>query len=262
MDKVMEIDERVIQRAMKPFPNIKEIVPYSTPVVSFGNPTNARVLTVGINPSSLEFLTAGKNKKVLPFGEKRLVDLEVLGINEAQDITREAAVKVIQGCYGYFDVSAKPYMTWFKHLNENVNKFFNTDYREKSAAHVDLVQWATDPVWGNISNPATKNLLLDGDVDFLRYQIDSDPHEVVFLNGKQVFEQLTEHKIVSAKIEQTIHYQTKSGKSIPVNLYLGSTANRTLVMGWSRTFPGHHISDLALPNVVEQLHNHFNKYSK
>jgi hypothetical protein len=260
MDK--EIEERVIERAMEPYPKISEIVPFSTPVISFGNPVHARVLTVGINPSSLEFLTAGKHKKVLPTGEKRLVDLQVLGIKEASGLTREAAIRVIQGCYGYFDSSSKPYMTWFKHLNKNVCNFFGADYRKGSAAHVDLVQWATDPVWGNISNPATRESLLDGDVEFLKYQIDSNAHLVIFMNGKQVFEQLTAHKIVKANIDQTIRYQTKLGKSIPINFYKGITENKTLVLGWSRTFPGHHISNEALPKVVEQLHNHFEKYAR
>jgi hypothetical protein len=82
------------------------------------------------------------------------------------------------------------------------------------------------------------------------------------MNGKQVFEQLTAHKIVKANIDQTIRYQTKLGKSIPINFYKGITENKTLVLGWSRTFPGHHISNEALPKVVEQLHNHFEKYAR
>lgn len=254
------IEERVIERAMAIFPEIKEIVPFSTPVVSFGNPTNASVLTIGINPSSLEFLSGGKNKRVLPMGKKRLVDLEVLQVKEPKQLTEEMAVKVVEGCFDYFSQSSKPYMTWFKHLDNNVNKFFGSSYREFSAAHLDLVQWATDPVWGNIKDPTVKNLLLEGDVDFLRYQIESSPHRVIFLNGKQVFEQLTKNGIVSAVADEPFTYQTKSGKNSSVSLYHGSSSNGTPVVGWSRTFPGHHISDNALVGVVEKLHQHFKKH--
>ena len=257
MGRKLIIETPVLERAMKPYPAIKEIVPYSTPVVSFGNPANANVLTIGINPSSLEFLSGGKNKKVLPVGKKRLVDLEVLQIKEPQQLTEEMAAQVVEGCFNYFSQSSKPYMTWFKHLDNNVNAFFGSSYREFTAAHLDLVQWATDPVWGNIKDPKTKNLLLHGDVDFLRYQIESTPHEVIFLNGKQVFEQLTNNKIVSAVANEPFTYLTKSGKPSSVSLYHGSSSNGTPVVGWSRTFPGHHISDKALVGVVEKLHQHF-----
>ena len=255
-----EIDERVIERAMKPYPIIKEIVPYSTPVVSFGNPANAKVLTVGINPSSLEFLTGGKIKSVLSNGKKRLVDLEVLGIKDPKQLTKEMAIQVVEGCYNYFKQSSNPYMTWFKHLDTKVNQYFKAGYRDDTAAHLDLVQWATNPVWGKITNSSIKDLLLEGDVDFLRYQIESAPHEVIFLNGKKVFEQLTTYKIVNADASHPIHYQTKTGKRSSVSFYYGSTTNGTPVVGWSRTFPGHHISDKALPGIVEKLHNHFRKY--
>ena len=256
------IEERVIERAMKPYPKIEEIVPYSTPVVSFGNPVNARVLTVGINPSSLEFLTGGKTKSVLTNGKKRLVDLEVLGIKDPKQLTREMAAQVVDGCYNYFKQYSNPYMTWFKHLDTNVNKYFKAGYRDETAAHLDLVQWATNPVWGKIKDSSTRDLLLEGDVDFLRFQIESSPHEVIFLNGKQVFEQLTTHKIVSADVGHPIYYQTKTGKRSSVSFYHGSAANGTPVVGWSRTFPGHHISDEALVGVVNKLHDHFEKNIK
>lgn len=260
MGRKWDIEGPVLERAMKAYPDINEIVPYSTPVVSFGNPVNAIVLTVGINPSSREFLTGGKNKKVLSLGKKRLVDLEVLGIKEPRHLTEEMATRVVEGCFNYFSQSSKPYMAWFKHLETHVNKFFNSSYRDSSAAHLDLVQWATDPVWGNIKDLTKRNSLLDGDVDFLRYQIESSPHEVIFLNGKQVFEQLTRHKIVSAVADKPFTYQTKSGKNRSISLYHGASANGTPVVGWSRTFPGHHISGQALTGVVEKLHNHFKQH--
>ena len=138
------IEERVIERAMATYPDIKELVEFSTPVVSFGYPSSARMVTVGINPSSLEFLTSGKNKKILSADKKKLVDLETLGVKNPKALNREQAIKVIEGCYSYFNI--KPY-DWFDHLNKSVNSYFKCNYRDGSAAHLDLVQWATDPVW-------------------------------------------------------------------------------------------------------------------
>ncbi|CAN2189655.1 hypothetical protein MCEPAE42_00498 [Candidatus Nanopelagicaceae bacterium] len=253
------IEERVIERAMATYPEIKELVEFSTPVVSFGYPSSARMVTVGINPSSLEFLTPGKNKKILPANKKKLVDLETLRVKSPKALDREQAIKVIEGCYSYFNI--KPY-DWFDHLNRNVNSYFKCNYRDGSAAHLDLVQWATDPVWGNIEDESIKSGLLQGDVDFLRYQINTKKFEVIFLNGRQVFEQLTRHKIVEAVEADTVTYLTKTGKLLPVTFYQGQSQNGSCVLGWSRTFPGHHISGEALPGIVEKLHNHFERFKK
>ena len=259
METIYLIEERVIERAMANYPQIPQLVEFSTPVVSFGYPSNARMVTVGINPSSLEFLTADKNKKILPAAEKRLVDLEMLGVSNPKALTRETAIKVINGCYRYFDKTSKPYMKWFRHLNDNVNDYFDCDYRDGTAAHLDLVQWATHPVWGKIKDYGVREELLQSDADFLRFQINQKKYEVIFMNGKQVYEQLTNNKIVQAVAVETVTYLTTSGKSRPVTFYQGKSQNGTPVIGWSRTFPGHHISKESLPGVIEKLHKHFER---
>ena len=60
-----------------------DVVFGSTPVVSFGDFTKAKVATIGINPSSAEFM--GKSASatlngLLPEGKKRLADAETLGL--------------------------------------------------------------------------------------------------------------------------------------------------------------------------------------
>ena len=56
------IEDRVIERAMAQYPKVPELVEFSTPVVSFGYPRNAKVATLGINPSSNEFQIGSGNK--------------------------------------------------------------------------------------------------------------------------------------------------------------------------------------------------------
>jgi hypothetical protein len=56
-----EIKKRVLERVMTPYPKNCHLVPYSTPVVSFGNPETSTVATLGINPSSGEFFDKKKN---------------------------------------------------------------------------------------------------------------------------------------------------------------------------------------------------------
>lgn len=257
------IEEQVIKRAMAEYPNISELVKGSTPVVSFGYPAPAKVVTIGINPSSNEFQKSGKSKDLLSFPKKRLIDSEVLGIPSSQRLTREQAIAVIEGCYEYFYMREhNPYMTWFKHLNENINKHFGADYLDGSAVHLDLVQWATDPVWGNIKSPAIKSELLAADAEFLRYQMGVKRYDIVFMNGSQVTEQLIETKIVELSLTKEFAYKTKSGKSKKLEFYSGWTANGSLALGWSRTFPGHYISADALPTVIQEFHRFMDQQTK
>ena len=92
---------REIERILEKKPIGAPIVKNSTPVISFGDPNKALAATVGINPSSKEFLD-GKNE-ILPIEKKRLVDLDLLGKTSLNDLTVEDAEKIIDGCYNYFD---------------------------------------------------------------------------------------------------------------------------------------------------------------
>jgi len=60
-----------------------DVVYGSTPVVSFGDFTKAKVATIGINPSSLEFMdksNSATSNGLLPEGKKRLADAETIGL--------------------------------------------------------------------------------------------------------------------------------------------------------------------------------------
>jgi len=256
------IEERVIERAMATYPDIPEFVEYSTPVVAFGYPANAKMVTVGINPSSVEFQTKSKPSRVLAEGKKRLVDTQILGIEDPSALTQEEAIQVINGCYSYFDEGNNPY-DWFDHLNNHINKHFGNSYYAGTAAHLDLVQWATDPVWGNIKDETIKVQLLKNDADFLRYQVNSKKFEVIYLNGKSVFEQLTSNGIITAApTGKVIHFKTKSGAPRELICYQGESANGSLVLGCNKPFPGHYISGEELPRVVDELRTFFDQYTK
>jgi len=255
------IEERVIERAMATYPDIPEIVQSSTPVVSFGYPNDARVITVGINPSSSEFQVAGKSTKLLSVDKKRLVDTEVLRIKDPKSLTRDQAIRVIEGCYSYFD-SVNHY-DWFDHMNSSMNSYFKADYYDGSAAHLDLVQWATFPVWGGIESDETKDSLLEADVEFLRYQVNMKKYDAIYLNGASVFEQLTSNGIINAiETDNIIHYKTKSGAPRTLKCYQGESLNGSLVLGCNKPFPGHYISGEELPRVVLELHQFFDQYTK
>ena len=225
-----EIKKRVIERVMAPYPKNSHIVPYSTPVVSFGNPETSTVATLGINPSSREFLNDGMN--LLSGTEKRLVDTEVLGLSrEIESLNAEQAEEVIKGCFSYFEKN--PYK-WFSRLEEYVLSPANASYRLsddiniEQACHLDLIQWATDPVWRNIENKGVKEDLLESDLEFLRFQLTNYEFKKLFLNGGEVVKQF--EKLGLAKLTEVGKTSFQSGKS-KSSLYRGKYGD-TEVWGW------------------------------
>ena len=227
-----EIKKRVLERVMAPYPKNCHVVPYSTPVVSFGNPETSTVATLGINPSSREFLDDGMN--LLSGSEKRLVDTEVLGLpREIESLNVEEAEEVIQGCFDYFE-TGKYYKEWFSRLEEYVlnpagaSYFRSADEELERACHLDLVQWATDPVWGDIKDKGIQKTLLASDFDFLRFQLTSYNFKKLFLNGREVIEQFESLGLTEMTEVGKTPFQSGSKMS---SLYRGKFGN-TEVWGW------------------------------
>lgn len=245
-----EIKKRVLERVMTPYPKNCHIVPYSTPVVSFGNPESSTVATLGINPSSGEFFD--KKKNLLGSEKKRLVDLEVLGLtNEIEQLDFDQAEKVLQGCFQYFET--EKHYEWFNVLEEYVlepagaSYFQSTENEKERACHLDLVQWATDPVWGSIENTNVRSELLKNDFEFLRFQLDTYKFKKLFLNGQEVVTQFKNLGIAElVEVGQT-PFQS-DGKMSP--LYRGKYGD-TEVWGWGLNIQ----SSWITPSNREDLSN-------
>lgn len=220
------IEDRVIERAMAQYPKVPQLVEFSTPVVSFGYPQNAKVATVGINPSSNEFQIGNGNKSPLPADSKRLVDTESLATSQTQALTREQAIKVIEGCYSYFETN--PY-EWFDDLQEYALTPTGTSFKSGSACHLDLVQWATDPVWQDKRMPKeTKKLLLEKDKDFLEYQLTAYDFKYVFLNGSTVLEQVEKLNLLTLEKVGEVRFNQAGTRS---RIVAGEIGNKKFI-GW------------------------------
>jgi hypothetical protein len=225
-----EIKKRVLERVMAPYPKNCHVVPYSTPVVSFGNPETSTVATLGINPSSREFL--GKGKNLLAAEEKRLVDLETLGLtSEINQLDLEQAEKVLSGCVQYFEGTTT--YGWFLRLQEYVLDSVNASYKPSAeenvegACHLDLVQWATDPVWRHLDKGIQKTLL-ESDLEFLRFQLTNYGFKKLFLNGHEVVNQFKRLGLTELTEVGQTPYQSHGNKS---PLYRGKFGD-TEVWGW------------------------------
>lgn len=227
MNGAGSIPDYIAERVRRPHPAGGRVVPRSTPVISFGDHTRARVASVGINPSRLEFQTnAGA---LLAPGHKRLADLDVFGVLDVTDLNDRDVDVVLRWCQRYF--TTRPYRLWFDKLNTCV-RGTGADFYDGTACHLDLVQWATDPVWGSFpaGDRGVQEQLLQDDADFLRRQLASPNLEVVLLNGKQVVDQLQRLDIVTLTDVGPTPVGNRGRES---RLLEGRTQQGAVVLGWT-----------------------------
>ena len=161
---------------------VAEVVPESTPVVAFGDPFAATVATLGINPSLREFLDGGQ---LLDGPSRRLATLRSLRAESLGTLTDTQVLQIVEDCARYFDADRNPYGQWFNPLDNLLRASVGASYYKGSACHLDLVQWATNPTWGNLDR-GTREVLLDEGLAHLRTLLTSGKTSLVLLNGRQV----------------------------------------------------------------------------
>lgn len=221
------IPQYVIDMVRREAPKDCGVIGGSTAVVSFGNFREARVATLGINPSKREFLT--KDGEWLPEHERRLATCELIAAESCEDITLEQAIQIVSESDNYF--SKNPY-EWFRYLEKFLNHAFNTSYYDGSACHLDLSQWATDPVWGELSKQQ-QQILLDDGVHHLRSQLAQKNITHVIVNGAQVWNEIKRSGL--AKFEdkgKTTFSKNKTSCTLRVGHGEGTT-----FIGWTANIP-------------------------
>jgi hypothetical protein len=167
-------------RIKQPKPDGLAVVPGSTPVVAFGDVQSATVAALGLNPSRREFLDG--HGKELTGAKRRLETLLSPGEDDLAVASADAIRMVFEGCNNYFDRC--PYRKWFDVL-EKVLRPLGASYYERTACHLDLVQWATDPTWGKLQ-PANTQSLIEADLLFLCQQLSRESIRLLLLNGSAV----------------------------------------------------------------------------
>lgn len=205
-------------------PLVAQVVVSSTPVVAFGDPSVATVATLGINPSRREFVD--KEAVLLDGASRRLSTLVSLGAESCASLTDQQARKVIDDCARYFDADRNPYGQWFNPLDRLIRSGTGASYYDGSACHLDLVQWATDPVWGGLDETVKQELLVDG-LPHLRALLNFGSTELVLLNGRAVLAQVGEVGLVDLTQCGTMPLGDRT-----CSLYLGESDGIRYV-GWS-----------------------------
>lgn len=181
----------LVARVRTPAPANCAVVPGSTPVTSFGDPTRATTATLGINPSSAEFLA--RDGALLEGTKRRLATTISLGIG-TRNLDDDDASRVLEDCANYFQ--RQPYRAWFDPLDGILRKSLDASYYDASACHLDLVQWATSPVWGKLATPVRAQLL-DADKGFLIEQLQREHLTTVVVNGRTVMKWVEDAGLVT-----------------------------------------------------------------
>jgi hypothetical protein len=216
---------RIVRKSATP----ELAVPGSTVVTSFGDPSKAEIATLGINPSSKEFLR--NSSQLYAGGKKRLVDFETLGLEFTASLSETHAEQILEGCLSYFSADSNPYMAWFGQLENLILNPLGFSYLNGSAVHLDLIQTATFPVWSNLTDSERKSLL-DEDLEFLKFQLNAYPLKTILVNGRSAINQVNETGLI--ELEQVDEIVIDSNDKVSKSaIFKGELPNGSSVFGWT-----------------------------
>lgn len=151
----------------------------------FGDLANARVATIGLNPSRQEYVSASGRELDGP--ARRFETLRSLRATERTSMTSAQCNQAIQTMRAYFGPT-RPIYSWFRPL-ARVLEGFGASFADSSAAHLDLVQEATDPTWSGLPEQEREELIMR-DLAFLRWQIETFDLGILVCTSATVLERV------------------------------------------------------------------------
>lgn len=218
----------IAERIRRPTPG-GHVMAGSLPVISFGNPDTARVATISLNPSPIEF----RNKRGWLLGERRrLHSLVSLERKDPGQLTDDEVVAVAEGCRDYFRGNWNK--GWFGWLERLMVAAQIGSHVEGTACHLDLVQWATDPAMARLPRDEWARLVED-DLPFLRWQLDTSNVDVVLINGASVVKGVQQAGLVDGFETETLTNAQGNGSALQVSRAVSSGR---LYLGWNKPVVG------------------------
>ena len=192
-------------------------------MVCFGEFSSAEVASLGINPSHGEFLS--RSGQLLSSEKARLLSRADLGVADHSALSPTQAEEVVEASRRYF--RTHPYLKWFSPMERWILQPLGASYFDGSACHLDLSQWATQPIWKKLGEPQRAELLKQ-DAPFLEQQIEEGRFRLIVLNGKSAIAQMMTAGVV--KLEQTGSLNTPSAS---FEIWKGKRGV-TRFIGWNR----------------------------
>ncbi len=218
-----DVESRPHQRLREPAS--PSTVPGSLPVMAFGDLYQARVATVGLNPSPREY--TDRENRELDGPKRRFETLASLGVESREALSDDHCCRAIVTMRGYFD-PGRPAYSWFNPLIRVLGGL-GVRYSNREACHLDLVQEATDPTWSRLfaSRPDEAGAFLRSDLPFLRWQVETLPLGLVVCNGRSVLD-----TVIAETKAKVVEYQKPS--KFAWTVAVAELDNRRLgIVGWN-----------------------------
>jgi hypothetical protein len=174
-----------------------KVIPWSCPVPSFGDFSQATVATVGLNPSNREFVD--ESGKELEGAARRLHTLKSLGITRWREAEYDHLNQIEESCRGYF--ARNPYNGWFRSLDQMIAGARASYYGNAArACHLDLIPFATSCKWTELAT-TQRTALLQCSGNTLGFLLRDSKIRLMVLNGKTVVENL--QRVACIELEKT-----------------------------------------------------------
>lgn len=193
------------------------VIPWASPIISFGNPVKSKLATLGLNPSNLEF--QGRDSKPLNPPLNRFETLYTLQAANWGSVRGSDIDRIWKACDNYFE--RNPYGQWFNRL-ERLLVDTNVSYYSKladSACHLDLSPFATERKWSTLTSSQRATLMNVGTPALVRTILASDIR-VLVLNGSAVMREFSRLSISgSIKSEVVPEWSLQGGRVTGISYF-------------------------------------------
>ncbi len=196
-----------------------EVIGWASPVITFGDPSNCSIATLGLNPSNKEFVNDEGNE--LSLKDQRFPTLRSLKIPCWSKATDQCVHQIYDACTNYF--TRNPYDSWFKSLDKIISGTKSSYYHPLfEACHLDLTPFATSRKWSELS-PHQRNELIEKTGHCLGGVLKHSDIKLLVLNGQGVVSSLLDASDLKLARTKTRHWTLprKSGKDVPGFAYEG-----------------------------------------
>jgi hypothetical protein len=187
---VHRLDQRLVRDA--------DVIPWSSPVLSFGDVASATVATLGLNPSKREFVD--ETGRELEGASRRLHTLHSLNLSRWSDAEQDHLDAIRVACSAYF--LNQPYHGWFGALDRLISGTGTSFYSVAShACHLDLIPYATNTRWADLTK-SQRDALMWTSRDTLGLLLRDSAVRLLVLNGITVVHNLQKLAGVTFKCEE------------------------------------------------------------
>lgn len=244
---VVEVALTSIRRQHRHFPDVIE---WACPVPFFGRAEEARIASVGLNPSDREFCDT--NGRPLGDGERRLATLGSLELQDWSAAGPAERSAVADACSYYFGMN--PYWSWFNALEAIFEDAGRGTLRDGGACHIDLAPWATEEAWGGLT-PAERNALLECGEPTLAALLSSVQFEVLLLNGSGAVRGLERATGIRLPFEYATEWDDRAGRGRRWSVVLDSLGRIDLIrpvtlLGWNWNLQSSHITSRTREAII------------